>query len=46
MGEVTEDIPLVDRNSIAGFLVVYNGKVKRIRDECIGIRKANPLAER
>ena len=46
MSEVTEDIPLVDRNSIAGFLVVDDGKVKRTRDECIGVRKANPLAER
>ena len=46
MSEVTENIPLVDQNSIAGFLVVDNGKVKRTCDESISVRKANPLAER
>ena len=46
MGILTQAIPLVDRNSVAWFLVVYDRKVKGTGDVCIGVRKANPLAER
>ena len=46
MCEVTEDIPLVNRDSITGFFFADNGKFKGTCNESISVRKANPLVER
>ena len=46
MCELTESIPLINRNAIAGFPVVDGGKIKGACDESIGVCEANPLAER
>ena len=46
MCELTESIPLANRNAIAGFVVVNGGKIKGACDESIGVCEANPLAER
>ena len=46
MGELTESIPLVNRNAIAGFPVVDGGKIKGAGDESVSVCETNPLAER